>query len=254
MFINADLRCTNHKENKQIVGFDVMPSICGDDVKNAKIATEAIVFMYSAINDDIKLPIAYYLTSSTTADKRYLLAQSVMESIIDCGVRLTSITFDGHISNPGACTSLGANMDIYSNEYDPSFYIKGSRIHVLLDPSHMMKMARGAIGNTKTLYDGDNNPIKWEYFVNLVNFKEKRNFHAMHKMTQAHIDFHKKPMKVVLALQTLHPQTAAAIEYLMDQKYPQFAGAEATIKYIRMWANIFKVFNSTTLKQRRVCV
>lgn len=31
----------------------------------------------------------------------------------------------------------------------------------------------------------------------------------------------------------------------MDQGYPEFAGAEGTIKFIRMWDNLFNVFNST---------
>lgn len=248
MFLDAALRWNNNK----ICGFEKLPGI-NDDVKNAKIASEVMVFMFSAINDNLKLPLAYYFTSPTTSDSRYLLAQNLMKTIIECGVILTSITFDGHTSNPGACTSLGANLDVFSSEFNPSFHINGSKIQIILDPSHMIKMARGAIGNKKILYDAEKKPIKWVYFERLVNFKDRRNFQAMHKLTQAHIDFHTSPMKVILAIQTLSHRTADAMEFLLQQGYTQFKGAEPTIKYIRMWADIFSVFNSTKSSQQMVC-
>lgn len=239
--------------NNKMHGFEQLPGMNDEDFQYAKISTEVILFMFTAINDNVKLPVAYYFTSPTTSDSRYLLAQKVMEAVIDSGVHLTSITFDGHASNPGECTSLGANLDIFSNDFNPSFYVNSKRIHILLDPSHMMKMFRGAIGNKKIIYDAENKPIKWIYFERLVNFKERRNFHSMHKMTQAHIDFHKNAMKVILAIQTLSHRTADAIEYLMKQGYAQFKGAEPTITFIRMCANIFYVLNSTRKSQEQVC-
>lgn len=36
----------------------------------------------------------------------------------------------------------------------------------------------------------------------------------------------------------------------MDRKYSQFEGAEATIKYARMCADIFTAFNSTKFSKR----
>lgn len=234
-------------------GFEKLPGTNVEDIKNTKIATEVIVFMFSAINDNLKLPMAYYFTAPTDSDSRYSLAQEVMRAVIECGIYLTSITFDGHASNPGACIALGANLDIFSNQFDPSFYINASKVHILLDPSHMIKMMRGAIGNRKILYDAENKPIRWEYFEKLVNFKEIRNFHSMHKLTQAHIDFHLKPMNVKLAVQTLGHPTADAMEYLMQQGYSQFKGAKPTIQYIRMISDIFSVFNSTKSSQQKVC-
>lgn len=179
MSLDAALRWSNN----EMRGFEKLPGL--RDHKNAKIATEVIVFMFSAINDKLILPVAYYFTSPTNSDSRYLLAQDVMEKVVESGVYLTSITFDGHSSNPGACKSLGANLDIFSNDFDPSFYIKSSKINIFLDPSHMMKMLRGAIGNKKILYDANRKPIKWAFFERLVQFRDVRNFHAMHKMTQA---------------------------------------------------------------------
>lgn len=64
-------------------------------------------------------------------------------------------------------------------------------------------------------------------------------------MTEEHINFESKPMKVILALQTLSHRTADALEYLMRKKYSQFVDAGPTIEYIRMCADIFSVMNST---------
>lgn len=108
--------------------------------------------MFSAINDDLKIPIAYYFTAPTSSDSRYILAREVMEAVVECGVHLTSITFDGHASNPGTCLTMGANLDVFSPDFDPSFYVQGIKINIFLDPSHMMKMLRGAIGNEIFLY------------------------------------------------------------------------------------------------------
>lgn len=69
-------------------------------------------------------------------------------------------------------------------------------------------------------------------------------------MTQDHIDFHKNPMKVILATQTLSHRTANAIEYLMNKGYSAFTDAGATIEYIRMCADSFAVFNSTESSER----
>lgn len=104
-------------------------------------------------------------------------------------------------------------------------------------------------GDEKILYDDENKPIKWVYFERLVKFAADRNFHSMHKMTQAHIDFHQNPMKVILAIQTLSHRTANAIQYLMLKKYSQFDGAEATVKFIKMCADIFAVLNSTKFSE-----
>lgn len=118
-----------------------------EDHRDAKVATEAVVFMFTAINDDLKIPIAYYFTAPTKGDTRYAIAQEVARAVLQCGVHLTSITFDGHRSNPGACTELGANLDIYDDNYDPSFQIDNARIRIILDFSHMMKLFRNSLGN-----------------------------------------------------------------------------------------------------------
>lgn len=169
MSIRSALRWTDNAMH----GFENLPNISIKDRINARIATEVIVFMFTAINDDVKLPVAYYFTATTYSNSRNQLAQEIIKAVIECGVVLKSITFDGHKSNPGACTLMGANLNIFFNEFDPSFCIENAKINILLYPSHMIKMMRGAIGNKKILYDANDRAIKWVFLERLVNFKEQ---------------------------------------------------------------------------------
>lgn len=101
------------------------------------------------------------------------------------------------------------------------------------------------LGNNGILYNREREQIKWSYLVNLVKFRGEKNFHSVHKLTEAHINYASNPMKVILALQTLSHCTADALEFLRRRKYPQFVDAGPTIIFIRHCAEIFSVLNTT---------
>lgn len=228
--------------NDKMVGYEDHPFV---EKKYAKMANQAIVFMFSGINEKIKIPVAYYFLASLEADQKGLLVNKMLIALIECGVEVTSVSFDGHKTNPALCRLLGANLDVFSPTFNPVLTVNNSQIDIIYDPSHVIKLLRTSFASGR-LFDAENKPIKWEYVVNLVKFGKQKNFRSMHKMTQAHIDYQSDPMKVILAVQTLSASTANALEYLMNQGYPQFAGAEGTIKYIRQCNDLFDVLNSTT--------
>lgn len=64
-------------------------------------------------------------------------------------------------------------------------------------------------------------------------------------MTLAHIAWRSDPMKVRLAIGTLSASSANAIEYLMNEGYTEFAGAEHTVEFTRNIDDMFNVLNST---------
>lgn len=130
----------------KMTGFEKLPQMPNNERINSKMATEVILFMFSAVNDELKIPIAYFFTAPTKSLSRHLIANNVMKAILQCGVHLTSITFDGHTSNPGVCTAMGANLDVYSEDFHPSICVNNTNINIVLDPSHMMKMFRNVLG------------------------------------------------------------------------------------------------------------
>ena len=98
-----------------------------------------------------------------------------------------------------------------------------------MSPSHVIKLVRNAIGSKNILYDAEGNAIKWNFFKELVKFKNKRNSSGpIHKLTQAHIDYKSNDMNVRLAVETFGASTANALEFLLNAGYSQFFGAEPT--------------------------
>lgn len=227
--------------NNKMIGYEHLPGL---DMRDAKLATQALVFMFNAINDNLKILVAYYFVGRADADSKYHLVESVLRAVLECGVDVKAITFDGHRSNPAACHIFGANLDVLDDNFDPSFKIGEKTIHIIYDPSHLIKLWRGAISKGK-IFDADNNRIDWKYFERLVLYG-KKSFNVTHKMTKAHIEWASDPMKVILAVETLSASTADSMQYLLDQGHPGFAGAEGTIRYIRICDDIFDIFNSTT--------
>lgn len=63
--------------------------------KNAQIASEVFVFMFNAVNTELKLPVAYYFVDKLNAESKGKLIERVIESLLECGVVLLSTTFDG---------------------------------------------------------------------------------------------------------------------------------------------------------------
>lgn len=198
-----------------------------ENQSNAQIASEALVFMFNGVNDDIQIPVAYsFTTKSMDAVAKSHIVIEVLEAVIECGIYVTSITFDGLSTNPATCELLGAILNVFSDKFQPFFEVKGSKIYVIFDPSHMMKLARNTLGEKKVIFDNERKAIKWIYFERLVRFSEERNFRSMHKMTRKHIEYQSNSMNVKLAVQTLSRSTAAALEYLMNQRHSEFAGPE----------------------------
>lgn len=229
--------------NSEMIGYEYVP---GMDRRSARIASQAIVFMISGHNAKIHIPVAYYFIASLESGAKNQLLEHVIRAVIECDVILTSISFDGHKTNPVICRLFGAELDVFSDSFEPSFEINNCRIRCVFDPSHIHKLVRSTFGSKGMLYNHEKKSIKWDYIKRLVQFKNKRNMTTSHKLTQAHIDYHSKPMKVILAVETLSASTANAMEYLMQQGHPEFKDAEATIEFIRTFDDLFNIFNSTT--------
>lgn len=225
-----------------MIGYETTPGI---DKKDAKLAKDAIVYMFSGMNENMQLPIAYHFISSLTAEQKNMLLNAVIREVIGVGVVLVNISFDGFKSNPAMCQIAGSNLNVFSVDFNPTFQIENDLIHIILDPSHAIKLVRNNLSNKGILYDAENKPIKWIYIEYLLKFKQKGIFDTIHKITQEHINWKNKPMCVRLTVETFSASTANAIEYFMKQGYPEFKGAGPTIKFIRMFDCLFDIINTT---------
>lgn len=211
---------------------------------NFPVANQAIVFMLSGINDFFQIPIAYYFIRSLNADYRMELLNFIIDVVTKCDIRIASITFDGYASNGSMCKLLGADL-----KKEPSFLNQhsGDKIDIILDPSHAEKLVRGILADYGTIYDGENQPIKWEYFVELVKYSKDNSFGITHKITKRHTEFQNRKMHVRTAVELLSNSVANSLEYLMKIGIPQFKGAAATIKFVRIIDKLFDVMNTSRI-------
>lgn len=139
---------------------------------------------------------------------------------------------------------LGARLDPFDLQ---PFFIEQStdhKIHIILDPSHCIKLVRNNFASRSILYDTDNNEIKWEFLVKLMNFGNKCDFNLSHKLTRRHIQYQDRIMHVRTAVETLSKSVADSMQFLMDQNIEEFQHAGATIRFIRMFDNLFDVMNT----------
>lgn len=207
------------------------------------VANQALVFMVCAVNDSFQLPISYYFINSLDADSKKDLVEKIIETLMDCNIIVSNVTFDGLQSNKKLCKLLGAALNVYSPFFKPSIRVRGQNIQIFFDACHMLKLVRNQLSTKETLFDYNGNPIDWQYFVDLVHMND-RGFNLMHKMTRKHIEWRNRKMKVDIAVQTLSESTASSMEFLMKKELPEFADAEHTIKFVRVFNTLFDIFNS----------
>lgn len=214
------------------------------DFAAVPVATNVIVFMVNGVNVEFNFPIAYYFITSLTADEKIALLKDIVTEIRNCGVRVLNITFDGLNSNSTMCETLGATFE--PNDWKPFFKLPGddNKIYIIYDPSHMLKLMRNYLGNKKFFIDGDGSKIEWKYFESLENFRLKKEFTHVHKLTKKHIQFDGNKMNVRLASETMSNSVANSMEFLRDEGHEQFFNCTATAKFVRLINDIFDTMNS----------
>lgn len=119
-----------------------------------------------------------------------------------------------------------------------------SRIYTIFDPPHMLKLVRNVLAKEQSFLDDENKLVQWKFFVLLDEFRCKKDFNYCHKLTKAHINFEKNKMNVRLATETLSNSVADALEHLMTTGATEFAEAGPTIRFVRMFNDLFDTMNS----------
>lgn len=147
---------------------------------------------------------------------------------------------------------FGANINVYSDDFKPYIInpVNNEKIYIILDPCHMLKLVRNTLGN-KLEFFVNNNKIEWRYIESLYEYSRDTNLHT-HKLTKRHIFWKQNPMNVRLAVQTFSNSVADSLQFVMEQKVPQFQGAETTIDFIRRIDKLFNIFNSKHSKHTNI--
>lgn len=217
---------------------------CGpkNDSDNLPIAKEALIYMVSGVNHKFKLPVAYFFINGLTAEEKASISKEIFEFLKECGVKIIGFTFDGLPANISMCNKMGA--DFKNNKTYIDIPESGGKVYPFLDACHMHKLTRNCLASKKTIYDKDNNEIKWEYFERLEKLQNEAGFRLNNKFGKKHIGWKKRKMSVRIAVETLSNSVADTMEFLKNENNADFIGCEATVKFIRYMNNIFDCLNS----------
>lgn len=214
------------------------------DNEDVRIANNAIVFMLNGINIDFTIPVAHYFIGSLLAVEKANLIEEVIKAISACGVRVLNISFDGLPCNFTTCELLGASFG--ERSFKPYFILPGDnrKTYIILDPPHMLKLARNCIGNTSALIEENGGRIMWNYFEKMEQFRIVRGYTLTHKMNKQHMHWRNFKMNVRVAAQTLSNSVATSMKYLMDTGHEEFSDASATIQYTKYINKVFDIMNT----------
>lgn len=233
------------------VGCATYPCYEIDDDGNEKpfeklpIAKKSIIFMLCGLNKHFQFPVLYHFVHSLKTKHLAELIREVIVKVSECGVKISNLTFDGDKTNISAAKMLGANLDVFDPNFEP--FIKnpydGSRLYLILDPSHVEKLFRNLLGNKEELFDENGNKMKWCYFVDLQTLSKDGKM-LTHKLTRKHIDYQQNKMNVRLAVETFSESVGDSMTILREHNHPKFKNSEHTTNLIYMMDKAFNILNS----------
>lgn len=218
-------------------------SIENDDVE----AREALVFLLVSLKGAWKWPIAYFLVNKTSST---MLCQLIKNALILCckyNLRVHSLTFDGDTCNCSAINKLGA--EIFAEDYRqiknsfPCPSNENKNVKIILDPCHMVKLARNALADYKE-FKTDEGSIKWDYIVKLHALQKQLTLKLKNRLSSQCINWKQNKMKVKYAVRVLSSSVANAIEFLEAEGFEDFRDSSATVKFLRTIDRLFDILNS----------
>lgn len=222
----------------------------GDGGNSDIVATQILVFLAVCVNQSWKIPLGLFPIASLNAEQKANMTTLCVRALLDCGVEVLGITFDGAATNLTMSKLLGSDVrDANSKGY---INIDGTEDKIVLhpDPCHMIKLVRNTLGDWKIFIDGEGRQIKWHYLVLLQELQEKEGLHLRNKLRKAHIYFQKQKMKVRLAVQSMSKSVADAIDFCREVlQLREFDGSEGTSNFIRIFNDIFDILNSRKIQE-----
>ena len=155
----------------------------GDTISNRqseKLASEALVFLLVGTRSHWKCPIGYFLVDKITAKDQATLVTKSLEKAAKAGLKVWSVTADGTAVNLRTFEILGCNFKGTYDEMQSSFIhpTTGEDVFAILDPCHMLKLARNALAQLGSIMDGEGNIIKWSYIQQLQNLHQIHYFNG----------------------------------------------------------------------------
>ena len=129
----------------------------------------------------------------TFSDLSNLLSLAI-DHLSEANVILINLCCDNAASNTAALNHLGAavsDSERLKVTID-RINLVGEPIFVILDTSHLIKLARNTLGDLQLLFTADGRRIEWRFITELEKLQSSEQLHLANKITKEHIQFQKK--------------------------------------------------------------
>lgn len=210
--------------------------------KETEFAKDALVYMVTGINENFKIPVAYFLISGLKANEKAALTKEVILLTSKTGVKVVGMTFDGLKSNFAMARNMGAaiekNKPYITNPHSDD------KIYIFPDACHMLKLVRNRLAKNTKLYDANNDCIEWKYVIELEKYQRENKINLGNKINKTHVQWEKKKMSVRIACETLSNSTADSFDFLRLKGVEEFQESEPTANFFRRFNNVFDTLNS----------
>lgn len=218
---------------------------CSDSAK------EILLFMLVAIDLQWKLPIGYFPIASLKAPQKKILIERAICLAQEAGVTVLGITFDNASVNISSINELGCDLKknlikfaITPSNEQSRFTSTDNEVFVFPDPVHMLKVVRNTFAHHK-LFDPEDREVNFKYVVALYEVQKEVGLNLRNKLQSEHIDYKRRSMNVRLAAQLLSRSVADDIDHCREVlRIEEFAGSEATSRFIRIMNDAFDLLNS----------
>jgi len=211
--------------------------------RSNKLAGQAMVFIIRGLYSSWKMPIAYFLPSTSVnhTDLSNLLL-TALNKLIDCGFLVVAMICDQGKNNVTALTK-----DLKMSKDKPYIEVQGSKVFTIFDVPHLYKNFRNNFKSNNFIFEGKETSFKDIKDVYEID-KYSCTSRTLLKITDNHIS--PGPFQLMsckLAMQLFSNSMAASMETCMMTKQLQSKTAPQTLLLIKKLNNLLDVLNSTTL-------
>ena len=117
-----------------------------------ELATEALVFMVVGMTGHWKHPIAYVLQNKCSAAVQAQLIRDCIGLLHGEGIDVIAVVFDGTFTNQQTAKRLGCKLKVSDIQpWFPHPQKPRSRIYIIFDVCHMLKLMRNLLGDYKVI-------------------------------------------------------------------------------------------------------
>lgn len=214
--------------------------------KSGEIATQAYIFIIVCMNENWKIPVAYFLVSRLSAETRANLLKTCLSECYNVGVDIVAIKFDGSASNLEVANLMGCDLkNPACLKTTFSHPICGSEVAIIFDAGQLRQIVRNTFEAKRLIIDDCGKEIRWQLLSNLKKLQNNEVLNFAKKISPPYIHFRNEVMKVKLATKDLSTSVANALNLCNSiLKSSLFVNTEGTINFITIFNNLFEVFNS----------